>query len=189
MSQEQISKSMVESTFKNVGVDVYVDTTSRIKNPDKISLGNHVAIDMGVYLSTSANIGDYVHIAPYVCVIGGADSLLEMQEFSGISAGSKILCGSDDFTNGMMNPQVPIEYRSPKITTITFEKFSCVGVNCVVMPGITLAEGSVVGSNSVLTRDTEPWTIYVGNPARPVKIREKNQIIENAHKLLSREIK
>jgi dTDP-4-amino-4,6-dideoxy-D-glucose acyltransferase len=62
---------------------------------------------MGVYLSTSATIGDYVHIAPYSCIIGGIDSNLIMEDFSGISAGCKILCGSDDFTNGMMNPQVP----------------------------------------------------------------------------------
>lgn len=186
MLQEQISKSMVELTFKKIGEDVYIDPTSRIKHPSRISLGNHVAIDLGVYLSTSADIGDYVHIAPYVCIIGGLDSNLSMGAFSGISAGSKILCGSDDFTKGMMNPQIPIEYRCPKITTVTFEKFSCVGVNCVVMPGITLAEGSVVGSNSVLTKDTEPWTIYVGNPAKPVKTREKQIILENADKLINR---
>lgn len=184
MLQEQISKSMVELTFKKIGTDVYVDDTSRIKYPHNVSFGNHVAIDMGVYLSTSADIGDYVHIAPYACIIGGPDSNLIMHEFSGISAGSKILCGSDDFTKGMMNPQIPIEYRSPKITTVTFEKFSCVGVNCVVMPGITISEGSVVGSNSVVTKNTEPWTVYVGNPAVPIKIREKEIILKNANKLL-----
>jgi galactoside O-acetyltransferase len=106
-----------------------------------------------------------------------------MGNFAGISAGCKILCGSDDFTKGLMNPQVPIKYRSVKMTTITFEDYSCVGVNCVVMPGITLAEGSVVGSNSVLTKDTEPWTIYVGSPAKPVGKRDKEIIIKNAKEL------
>jgi len=174
---------MAELTFKREGVDLYVDVTSRIKHPGSIEVGNHVAIDMGVYLSTSATIGDYVHIAPYTCIIGGPDSMLIMDHFSGISAGSKILCGSDDFTKGMMNPQVPIEYRSPKISKVHFKSFSCIGVNCVVMPGITLAEGSVVGSNSVLTKDTEPWTIYIGNPAKPVKIRDKEFIIKYAKEL------
>jgi acetyltransferase-like isoleucine patch superfamily enzyme len=174
---------MAELIFKQEGVDLYVDVTSRIKHPGSIEVGNHVAIDMGVYLSTSATIGDYVHIAPYTCIIGGPDSMLIMDHFSGISAGSKILCGSDDFTKGMMNPQVPIEYRSPKISKVHFKSFSCIGVNCVVMPGITLAEGSVVGSNSVLTKDTEPWTIYIGNPAKPVKIRDKEFIIKYAKEL------
>lgn len=174
---------MAELTFKSVGIDLYVDPTSRINRPDLIELGNHVAIDIGVYVSTAASIGDYVHIAPYVCVIGGKDSKLVMEHFSGISAGCKILCGSDDFTKGMMNPQVPIEYRSPKISTITFEKFACAGVNSVIMPGVTLREGSVVGSNSVLTADTEPWTVYVGSPARPVKLRDGDVILKHANQL------
>lgn len=174
---------MEELIFKKKGIDLYCDPTSKIKHPSLIKLGNHVAIDLGVYISTSADIGDYVHIAPYICIIGGKDSKLIMKAFSGISAGSKILCGSDDFTKGMMNPQVPIQYRSPKISTVTFGMFSCIGVNSVVMPGITLAEGSVVGSNSVLTKDTEPWTIYVGSPAKPVKLRNKTAILENAKKL------
>ena len=39
-----------------------------------------------------------------------------------------------------------------------------------------MAEGSVVGAHSLLTKDTEPWTIYAGSPARPIKIRDKNKI-------------
>jgi acetyltransferase-like isoleucine patch superfamily enzyme len=170
--------------YRTQGIDVFVADNAIIKHPSLVDLGDHTAVDIGVYLSTEASIGRYVHIAPYVCIIGGKQSKLIMKDFSGISAGSKILCGSDDFTKGMMNPQIPLDYKSTKITTIVFEKFSCVGVNTVVMPGITLAEGSVVGSNSVLTKNTEPWTIYVGNPARPVKIRESKQIIENAKRLV-----
>jgi dTDP-4-amino-4,6-dideoxy-D-glucose acyltransferase len=174
---------MAVSIFRREGIDSYIDSTSRIKHPGEVEIGNHVAIDMGVYLSTSATVGDYVHIAPYTCIIGGVDSKLIMEDFAGISAGSKILCGSDDFTRGMMNPQVPAKYRSPKISYVHFRRFSCVGVNCVVMPGVTLAEGSVVGSNSVLTKDTEPWTVYIGNPAKPVKIRDKEVIIQYAKEL------
>jgi acetyltransferase-like isoleucine patch superfamily enzyme len=174
---------MVELIFKSVGEDLYVDETARVKHPECVELGNHVAIDMGVYASTAMEIGDYVHIAPYTCIIGGKNSKLVMGKFSGISAGSKILCGSDDFTKGLMNPQVPIKYRPTKTTTITFEDYSCVGVNCVVMPGVTLAEGSVVGSNSVLTKDTEPWTIYVGSPAKPVGVRDKEIILKYSKEL------
>jgi len=174
---------MEESIFKKTGIDLFIDSSSVIKQPQLIEVGNHVAIDVGVYISTKATIGDYVHIAPYSCIIGGKESELIMEHFSGISAGCKILCGSDDYTKGLMNPQVPIEYRNPKISFVKFEKFSCIGVNCVVMPGVTLAEGSVIGSNSVVTKDTEPWTIYVGSPAKPVKIRDKELILENAKKL------
>jgi galactoside O-acetyltransferase len=41
------------------------------------------------------------------------------------------------------------------------------------MPGVTLAEGSVLGACSLLTQDTEPWVIYMGVPARPILPRKK----------------
>ncbi len=169
--------------LKKQGIDLFIHETAVIKQPKLLEVGDHVAIDVGVYLSTESVIGDYVHIAPYVCVIGGSNSKLVMGRFSGISAGSKIICGSDDFTKDMMNPQIPLEYKETKFTTITIEDFACVGVNCVVMPGVTMAEGSILGANSLLTKDTEPWTIYVGSPAKPVKIRDKSNILEYAKKM------
>ena len=146
-----------------------------IKNLETAHFGNHVAIDKGFYCTTQIKIGDYVHIAPYTIVIGGNEASLIMEDFSGISAGSKIVCAGDDFASGyLMNPQVPEKYRKVINNPVVFKRFSCVGVNSVVLPGVVLAEGSVVGANSTLTKSTEPWTIYVGSPARPIKVRPRD---------------
>tara|TARA_X000000950_G_C13613442_1_gene536303 strand:- start:130 stop:663 length:534 start_codon:yes stop_codon:yes gene_type:complete len=171
--------------YKKAGVDLYVAENAIIKKPKLVEFGNHVAIDFGVYISTQAYIGHYVHIAPYVCVIGGEKAKLIMDDFSGIAAGSKIICGSDDFTKGMMNPQIPLKYKETKFTTIHIKKYACVGVNCIIMPGLTLGEGSVIGAGSIVTKDTEPWTIYVGSPARAIKIRDKSAIIAGAKEIMS----
>jgi galactoside O-acetyltransferase len=93
-----------------------------------------------------------------------------MGDFSGVAAGSKNICGSDDFTKGMTNPQIPLEYKETKFTTVTIGKY-VIGVNCVIMPGVTIGEGSTIGVNSVVTKDTEPWGVYVGTPAVFVKYR------------------
>ena len=169
--------------FKKLGTDVRIDDLARITRPGLIEIGNHVAIDMCVYISVSAKIGDYIHIAPHVSIIGGATSILIMENFTAIASGSKIICASDDFTQGFLNPIIPLEFRKVINKPIIFKKYSTVGVNSVVMPGVTLAEGSVVGANSVLTKDTEPWTIYVGSPARPIKMRDSKLILEGAKKL------
>jgi galactoside O-acetyltransferase len=39
------------------------------------------------------------------------------------------------------------------------------------MPGVTLGEGAAVGAISLVTSSLPPWTISVGQPARPVKAR------------------
>ena len=51
------------------------------------------------------------------------------------------------------------------------------------MPGVTLGEGAILGANSLATKDLEPWTIYVGSPARPVKARKKEVILQYAKQL------
>lgn len=41
------------------------------------------------------------------------------------------------------------------------------GVNATLRDGIVVGEGSMVGMGANVTRDTEPWSVNVGNPARP----------------------
>jgi galactoside O-acetyltransferase len=129
-------------------------------------------------------MGDYIHISPFVVVIGGEKSKLILEDFTFIASGTKVVCGSEDYTGGgLIGPTIPEEYRKINYNMVKFERFAGCGVNCSIMPGVTLAEGSILGANSLLTKDTEPWTIYVGSPAKPIKMREKETIINNAKKL------
>jgi len=169
--------------FKKIGIDVRVDDMARITRPDLIELGNHISIDMCTYISVSAKIGNWIHIAPQVSIIGGADSLLIMEDFSAIATGSRIVCASDDFKKGFTCPFIPIEYRNVINEPIILRRFAVVGVNCVVLPGVEMAEGSVLGANSLLLNDTEPWTIYVGSPAKPIGIRDKKLLLKGAKEL------
>ena len=40
------------------------------------------------------------------------------------------------------------------------------GVNSTVRDGITIAEGTLVGMGACIIKDTKPWSIYIGNPAK-----------------------
>ncbi len=46
-----------------------------------------------------------------------------------------------------------------------------VAAEAFVGPGVSVGEGCVIGARAVLMRDAEPWTIYAGNPATPIKKR------------------
>ncbi len=46
------------------------------------------------------------------------------------------------------------------------------GVHCVVIGNVEIASGCVIGAGAVVTKSTEPNSIYVGVPAR--KIKERN---------------
>ena len=47
-----------------------------------------------------------------------------------------------------------------------------IGAGASVLPGVDVAEGTVVGANSVVTKDTESYSVVVGAPARVVRFRE-----------------
>lgn len=48
--------------------------------------------------------------------------------------------------------------------------------NAMIMPGVTIGEGTIVLAGSVVTKDVKPWMIVGGNPAKP--IRERNYDID-----------
>ena len=169
--------------FKKIGEDVRVNELAIISRPELVEIGNHVAIDMWTYISTQAILGDYIHIAPSVSIIGGAPALIVMEDFTNIGSGSRIVCATDDFMQGLISPVVPIEHRTVYNKPVIFKRYATLGVNCTVLPGITLGEGSIVGAGSVVTKDTEPWTIYMGSPAKPIKKRPKDKMLLYAKEL------
>jgi len=67
------------------------------------------------------------------------------------------------------------DYNDPKhsliLAPITIGKNSWVCAEAFVGPGVTVSEGTVVGARAVISKDTECWGIYAGNPARLLKKR------------------
>ena len=169
----------------SVGSDVYIHKIVEIRHPGSISIGSHVAIDFGFVITTGASIGDYIHIGPHVSVIGGAQAFLELESLSSVAAGVRFICfGDEHLGRGIVGALIPKKYQDHRIGgRIRVEKFAALGTNAVVFPGLTVREGSVVGANSLLREDTEPWTIYAGSPAKPISVRPKEEILRMAKEM------
>ena len=54
---------------------------------------------------------------------------------------------------------------------VFIDDYSWLGPRCIVLPGVTLAKGTVVAAGAVVTKDTEEWRVYAGVPARMLKQR------------------
>ena len=167
------------------GIDVFLNDFVSITRPELVKIGNHVAIDFGFVCTTGLVIGDYVHISSHVSVIGGKKTLLNIEDFCFISTGSRMICGSDLFQgDGLIGPMIPDKYKDNQILKpINLKRFSGVCANSVVMSGVVMSEGSILGANSFLKESTEPWTIYAGSPARPIKQRKKEKMYSFAKEM------
>jgi acetyltransferase-like isoleucine patch superfamily enzyme len=156
--------------IKALGNDIIMDKDIVVKQELLIN-GSHVAIDKGFYCTTNTTIGDYVHIGPYVTIIGGKEGSFKALGFNNIMAGARIICGSDRFDDsGLFGAMIPEEYKGLQIIKpVVMEEFSNIGTNAIVLPGSTLRKGVLLTAGSLLIGDTEEWGVYKGNPAVLVK--------------------
>jgi len=175
---------MNDIKFARIGknVDIY-QPVSFIK-PEKIFLGNNIIISEFAYINGGLGtyVGNHVHIAAQSCISGGGYCIIE--DFAGISAGAKLITGSAQFNGeGLTSPTVPQKYQAVKRSYVIIKKHAILATNVVVHPGVTIGEGSVIASGSIVTKDTEPWSIYMGSPAKKTKNRDRSKIIELENKV------
>jgi acetyltransferase-like isoleucine patch superfamily enzyme len=52
---------------------------------------------------------------------------------------------------------------------IVIEQDAWIGAGTIILPNVTIGEGAIVGSGSVVTRDVPPWTVTAGAPARVLR--------------------
>ena len=58
-----------------------------------------------------------------------------------------------------------------------------IGQNATILPGIHIGDGAIIGLNSVVGSDVEPYTIVAGNPAKEIRKRFDNELIDMLLKL------
>lgn len=85
-----------------------------------------------------------------------------------VSQGSHLCAGTHDYRD--KNFQL---YALP--ITIEAEVWLC--TECFIGPGVIVGEGTVIGARAVVTKNTEKWMVYTGNPAKAIKKRIiKNEV-------------
>lgn len=53
-----------------------------------------------------------------------------------------------------------------------------IGRESIIMPGVKIGDGAIIAAYSVVTKDVEPYSVVGGNPARFIKKRFNDELIE-----------
>lgn len=102
---------------------------------------------------------DKLMIGNYVCIAGGVTILM----------GGNHNHHPDWITVYPFASHVEKSYE-PKGNTV-IKSDTWIGMNAMIMPGITIGEGAIIAAGSVVVKDVPPYTIVGGNPAKVIKKR------------------
>lgn len=85
-------------------------------------------------------------------------------EFASISQRAHLCTGSHDIQDSMF----------PLVTKpIVIKANAWVAAEAFIGPGVVVGEGAVLGARGVAAKSLKPWTVYVGNPAKPIGHRRE----------------
>ncbi|MFX0143025.1 MAG: hypothetical protein ACFE9C_03025 [Candidatus Hodarchaeota archaeon] len=108
---------------------------------------------------TGMKIGKNCHISQKAIPDPLLPELIEFEEGSGCGIGVKLL------THNAMN----IQHGSFSFGPIKVCRNARIGAYSVILPGVTIGEGSIIGANSLVSEDIPPFSIAFGTPAKVVR--------------------
>lgn len=109
---------------------------------------------------------DRLIIGKYVCIASGAIILM----------GGNHNHHSDWITVYPFANHIKESFENKGNTVIKSDAW--IGMNATIMPGVTINEGAIVATGSVVTKDVPAYSIVAGNPAKVVKMRFSDEEIE-----------
>jgi len=162
-------KSEIENVgFKAIGKNVFISRLANIVNPHNISIGSNVRIDAFTTITAGpeiVEIGNYVHIATGVVLIGGYG--IKIGNYVTLSHHVCVFSKSDDYSGkGMTNPMVSRQVRCVKEEEVTLGNNVVVGASSVILPGVNILEGVSVGALSLVNKSISGIGVYAGVPAK-----------------------
>ncbi|MCB2015835.1 MAG: CatB-related O-acetyltransferase [Sphingobium sp.] len=149
---------------------------------------DHPRIEIGdfTYFGHLEALEDYAaYLAPYTFPL--SPEKLVIGKFCQIAHGARIVTSSANhdmsgfstfpFANFMMTPETGFDDIKAMFdvpgrkgdTVIGNDVW--IGMEAVIMPGVTIGDGAIISARSVVTQDVPPYTIMGGNPATPLKQR------------------
>lgn len=133
--------------FKRLAGFCWIQPGVTIVQSNRLIVGKHFGCNTGSYINAVGGIimGDYVLLGSNVTISSGIHPI--------------------------QGESPPIYARQTIPSAIHIEDDVWIAAGAVIVPGVTLRKGSVIGANSVVTKDTEAYSINAGAPARKIGSR------------------
>lgn len=157
---------------RHCGQGVTLGVNVSLRHPETFEIGDGVFVgDLAAIHGRHdgrCRIGRKVWIGPQ-SFLDARD--LEIGDYVGWGPGAKVLgsmhCGDP--------VDLPVIQTDLEISPVRVEDWADIGVNAVLLPGVTIGKGAIVGAGAVVTADVPPFSKVAGAPARVIGWRRIDQ--------------
>ena len=155
--------------------------------PD-VKLGENVKIFSfvnlyGCEIGDNTKIGTFVEIQKNAAI--GRNCKISSHTFicEGVQIEDDVFVGHNvTFINDLYPRSTTVEGKMQseadwRVVPTLIKKGASIGSSATILAGVTIGEYAMVGAGSVVTKSVPPWTIAAGNPAKFIRVIEKNAIL------------
>ncbi len=127
--------------------------------------GKKVNIERNASFSTRTQLGDYSGIG------------IRAKLYGPVIIGNHVMMGPDCIiytqNHNFSNTNIYMDQQGfQEEKKVIIEDDVWIGGRVIILPGVKIGKGSIIGAGAVVSKNVEPYSIVVGNPARKVKTRK-----------------
>lgn len=152
-SQQEEKQALLKQMFQKIGDDCYIETPFHASWGGKhVKMGTHVYANYNLMMvdDTEITIGDHVMIGPNVVICSGTHPISPKLRIKQVQYNKPVHIGHNVW----------------------------IGASCVIMPGVTIGDHSIIGAGSIVTKDVPANVIACGVPCKIIReITEEDERI------------
>ncbi len=149
LGAKYVRRMCAKLMFDKCGKNVNIEHGAFLASGKGIEIGDNSGIGINCRITGPLSIGKDVMMAP------GVNIVTQNHEIADIT--------------------IPMRLQTAEKKKVTICDDVWIGVNALILPGITVGRGSVVAGGAVVTKDVPPYTIVGGNPAKIIRSRKKEE--------------
>lgn len=179
---EATTKSiMKQGTYVNKGTVLrgrnFLGKGSVLTNAD-LGFGSYISVNGDL---SNARVGKYCSIGPNLCSIGGNHPVKEFASIHPAFYAKENGAGFSYVSENLFDEDKFVDKSLGYFYEVGNDVW--IGANVSICQGIHIGDGAVIGANSLVNKDVEPYAIYVGVPAKKIGQRFSDEEIEKLLKL------
>ena len=144
--------------FAEIGRNVLIKRNAYFGDGSKLKIGNNSQIGINCIMDNDVIIGNDVTMGPDVIIYTSSHEYKELEI--------------------PINKQGEKEHRQVIIGNNVW-----IGARCIVLPGVTIGDNSIIGANTVVTKDVPANAVFCGSAGRVVRVRGLGDVNKEKKKM------